>query len=112
MRYRHLIEFGYIEQLEDDAGFPVVDAQGKPVTEFVAYKKAYGSANEVFGQEKYLAKQEHNTEIIKFTVQYMRGLTPDLMIRFNGILYEMVGNPDNVKYENKELKIEAKRVIM
>ena len=112
MRYRHLIEFGNLEASYDSAGFPVVDSQGKPVTEFIVLKKAYGNANEVFGEEKYLAKQEHNTEIIKFTIAYVKDLSPEMMIRFNNTMYEMVGNPDNVKYMNKELKIEAKRVIM
>lgn len=108
---RHLIEFGRFQTSYDDSGFPVVDAQGQPINEFIPFKKAYGTANDVFGQEKYLAYQQYNTEVIKFTIQFVRDLTPDLIIRFQGNYYEMIGNPDNVKYLNKELKIEAKRVI-
>lgn len=112
MRYRYLIEFGKMVTDLDDAGFPVVDENGQAIKNFVALKRAYGSANEVFGQEKYLAKQHYNTEVIKFTIQYVSGLSPDMIIRFNKEFYEMIGNPDNVKYLNKELKIEAKRMVL
>lgn len=112
MRYRHLIEFGKMEIEYDSAGFPKVDDLGQPVKSFIPLKKAFGNANEVYGQEKYLAKQEYNSEIIKFTIQYVSGLRPDLIIRFQNEFYEMIGNPDNVKYLNKELKIEAKRMVL
>ena len=109
---RHLIEFGKFQVTYDSAGFPVVDTQGQPIKEFVIVKRLYANANDVFGEEKYMAKQQYNSEIVKFTTQYISGLTPDLILRFKNQYYEMVGNPDNVKYLNKELKIEAKRVII
>jgi len=109
---RHIIEFGRLEGTYDSAGFPVVDAQGQPIQEFIIVKKLYANANDVFGEEKYMAKQQYNSEIVKFSTQYVSGLTPDLIMRFRGQYYEMVGNPDNVKYLNRELKIEAKRVII
>lgn len=112
MRYRHLLEFGILETEYDENNFPVVDDNGQPVKTFIPFKKAYGNANEVFGQEKYLAKQQYNSEIIKFTIHYISGLRPDMYIKFNGEFYEMVGPPDNVKYLNKELKIEARRVVI
>lgn len=110
---RHVLQFGRMIPMIDDAGFPVLDPNtGEPVQDFALFKSAYGEANEVFGEQKYLAMQQYNSETIKFRTHYVEGLTSDMKIKFNNEFYEMVGPPDNVRYLNKELLIEAKRVIL
>lgn len=97
----------------DNEGFPEIDpSTGEPIKAFVVFKSAYGEANEVYGEQKYLAMQQYNSETIKFRIHYITGLTSDMKIKFNNEFYEMVGPPDNVKYLNEELLIEAKRVIL
>lgn len=109
---RHLLQFGKMEQQKDTEGFPVVDFSGQPIKSFNVFKSAYGEANQVYGDQKYLAMQQYNSEIIKFKIHYITGLTPDMIIKFKNEFYEMVGPPDNIKHLNQELMIEAKRVIL
>lgn len=108
----HLLEFGKRVQEKDEAGFPMTDEKGQPVYTFNVFKRAYPIVNTTFGQEKYQAKQIYNEVIVRFTIPYISGITSEMLIRFRGEIFEIIEPPDNVKFENKKLKIEAKRVIL
>lgn len=112
MKYKHLIEIQEKRAKYDDAGFPVLDSSGEEVVEFITLKRVYATVNDLFGQEKYLAKQFINEKITSFKIRYMTGITPNMYILFQSQRYEIIEYPDNVKYENKELIIKARLVIV
>lgn len=110
MKYRQLIEIQEKKIKYDDAGFPMLDEDGKDLIEFKTVKKCYASVNDLYGEEKYLAKQFINEKVTNFTIRFMPGITPEMFILFQNQRYEIIEYPDNVKYENKELVIKAKLV--
>ena len=112
MEYRHLIEIQEKRPKYGDAGFPILDENGEEVIEFHTIKKIYASVNDLYGQEKYLAKQFINEKITSFKTRFIAGITPDMYIWFQNQRYEIIEYPDNVKYENKELIIKARLVIV
>lgn len=103
-KVKRLIEI----QEKKDAGF---DDAGFPSEDYPTIKKAYAEINDLFGQEKYAAKQIMSEKITSFKIRYIPGITPDMYILFDEDRYEIVEPPDNVKYENKTLIIKAKLVI-
>lgn len=112
MDYRHLIEIQEQKPQYDEGGFPVLDENGEEVIEFSTFMKLYASVNDLFGQEKYLAKQFINEKITSFKTRFVLGITPDMFIVFQNQRYEIIEYPDNVKYQNKELIIKARLVIV
>src|SRR5690554_3843436 len=112
LKYRHLIEIQEKKPKLDEAGFPVLDENGENVVDFVTFRKTYAAVNDLFGEEKYLAKQFVNEKITSFKIRYMPGITPEMFILFQNQRYEIIEYPDNVKYENKELIIKARLVVV
>ncbi|OLS02885.1 phage head closure protein [Tissierella creatinophila] len=104
MKYRHLIEIQKKQNIYDDAGFP---KEG-----YETVRKTYADVNDLYGNEKYLAKQFIQEKVTSFKMRFIEGITPDMFILFQGQRYEIIEHPDNVKYENKELIIKARLVIL
>lgn len=59
-------------------------------------------------REFYNAQKNNSETEIVFKVRYRTGITTLKRIKYNGVYYEIVGDPVDVKGQRKELLISAK----
>lgn len=102
---RHRIEFQRYQTVYDDSGFPTEDKT------YVTFQKAYASVNDRYGKKEDTSEQNVSEKITYFYSRYFRSVDTNCFILFRGQRYEIV-NVDNIKYMNKELKIEAKLQVI
>lgn len=85
------------------------NSSGFEVEKWVKYKTVWCSANNLYGQEWFRAKEVAMENTITFVMMYNASLvkninTKDYRIIFNKKIYN-IESIDNVKYENEEIKI-------
>jgi len=87
---------------------------GFPIEEWVFYKTVWASINNLFGKEYYAAKAVQSENTVEFLIRYSSDTK--LLLETNGTKeYRIFWNlkafnitfVDNIKYENKWLKIKA-----
>lgn len=87
---------------------------GFPIEDWVAYKTVWASMNNLWGKEFYVAKAINAENTIEFIVRYSTDLVV-LLEKDGSKVYRIYWNQkafditfvDNIKYENKWLKIKA-----
>ncbi len=99
---RHRIEFQRYQTVYDDSGFPTEDKT------YVTFQKAYASVNDRYNKENDDSKQIVSEKTTIFYTRFFKNIDSTCFILFRGQRYEIIKPPDNIKYLNKELKIEAK----
>lgn len=92
----------------NENGFPI-NPDG-----FVDFKTVWASINNLWGKEFYAAKAVNAENTVEFVVRYNRDLTvintKEYRILWNNRKFNITFI-DNIKYENKWLKIKASEVI-
>lgn len=97
--YRHLLEFKQQQTTQDE--------YGGLVTTWVTFAQAWGSAEELSGDEYWVAQQVASSVSIRFRIRYMAGLGPLQRVIYGGKSWDIVAvlDPDG---RRRELEILAK----
>ena len=93
--YRHKITF-----LKKGKGR---DEWGEPIDTWQAVKTVWASKDPLLGNEFFAALTTENKVEVKFNMRYIDGITSDMRIEHNNDIYEIIGEPVNVKGLNREL---------
>lgn len=101
---RHRIEFQRVETKYDEEGFPTED--------YITFQKAWADVNDNYSKDQLTSKQNETEITTIFYTRYYKNVDADCFILFKGKRYEIIGEPDNIKYLNKELKIKAKLQVI
>lgn len=102
---RHRIEFQRLEEGYDKEGFPIEK-------KYVTFQKAWADVNDNYSKDQLTSKQNATEITTIFYTRYYKNVDTDCFILFKGQRYEIIGEPDNIKYLNKELKIKAKLQVI
>jgi SPP1 family predicted phage head-tail adaptor len=96
----------------DSEGFP--EDPGGVDGSFKDYKKLWASINNLFGNEFWSAKAVQSENTVEFIVRYSKELenmdSKNYRIKFEQRLFNITFI-DNIKYENRWLKIKALEVV-
>lgn len=77
---------------------------GSIVDEWVPYKTdIWADKSQLVGKEFYTALANDSNVDTKFTTGYITGVTSDMRIKHGTDIYEIIGQPINVKDRNMEL---------
>jgi len=87
---------------------------GFPIEEWVYYKTVWASINNLFGKEYYAAKAVQSENTVEFLIRYSsitkilleENATKEYRIFWNLKAFNITF-PDNIKYQNKWIKIKA-----
>ena len=94
--YRHKIDF-----LKRESGR---DEYGDPIDEWPIFKAGiWASKDPLIGNELFAALTTDNKVEVKFNMRYISGITSEMRIRHGEEIYEIIGQPVNVKSLNREL---------
>lgn len=92
----------------------IQNENGFDIEDWVDYKTIWASINNLWGKEFYAAKQVNMENTVEFVVRYSRDLEnisiKEYRIFWNSRAFDITF-VDNIKYENKWLKIKAMEVI-
>ncbi len=94
--YRHKIDF--LKRVEGR------DEYGEPVDDWVPFKTGiWASKDPLLGNEFFAAMTVDNKVEVKFNMRYIPGITSEMRIKHGNEVYEIIGEPINVKGLNREL---------
>ena len=94
--YRHKIDFLKREDGRNE--------YGEPTDNWIPFKSGiWASMDPLLGNEFFAAFTTDNKIEIKFNMRFIPGVTSDMRIRHGETLYEILGQPVNVKGLNREL---------
>jgi len=79
------------------------DKYGEPIDTWEEYKTAWASKEPLLGNEFFSSLTTENKIETKFNMRYIDGITSDMRIRHGNEIYEIIGQPVNVKGLNREL---------
>jgi len=87
---------------------------GFPIEEWVDYKTVWASINNLFGKEFYAAKAVQSENTVEFLIRYSsdtkvlleENATKEYRIFWNSKAFNITF-PDNIKYQNKWIKIKT-----
>lgn len=96
--YRHKITFLKNGKGRDEYGDPI-DAW-EPVE---GKTEIWASKDPLIGNEFFTALTTENKVEVKFNMRFIPGITNDMRIRHGNEVYEIIGQPVNVKELNREL---------
>lgn len=103
--HRHKIDF-----LAHATGY---DDYGEPLDEWIPVEGKTGiwaSKDPLIGKEFFSALTVDNKVEVKFNMRYIPGITSDLRLQHENEVYEIIGEPVNVKGLNRELLCYCKLV--
>lgn len=84
---------------------------GEPIENWEVFKTLYMSYEPVFGNQFFAAEQIQNGTTVKFEGEWVDGITRDMRVRYDGKLYEINGNPINLRGRNITLILYCKDVV-
>ncbi len=94
--YRHKIDF-----LQRSSSY---DNYGEPVDDWAPFKSGiWASKDPLLGNEFFSALTTENKVEVKFNMRYIPGITSEMRIKHGEEVYEIIGQPVNVKGLNREL---------
>jgi SPP1 family predicted phage head-tail adaptor len=101
--YRHKIDFLKRATGEDD--------YGEPTDTWTDFKTGiWASYDPLLGNELFTALTTDNKVEAKFNMRFVPDITSEMRIRHNDNVYEIIGQPVNVKGLNRELLCYCKLV--
>lgn len=94
--HRHKIDFLYRVKGRDE--------YGEPIDTWEPFKEGiWASMEPLLGNEFFSALTTENKVEVKFNMRYVPGITSEMRIKHGDEVYEIIGQPVNVKGLNREL---------
>ena len=94
--YRHKIDFLHRVKGRDE--------YGEPIDDWPIFKGGiWASKDPLLGNEFFSALTTENKVEVKFNMRYVPGITSEMRIKHGDEVYEIIGQPVNVKGLNREL---------
>lgn len=80
------------------------DEYGEPIDSWEPFKTGiWASKDPLIGKEFFTALTTDNKVEVKFNMRFIPDITSDMRIRHGNEVYEIIGQPVNVKELNREL---------
>ena len=86
------------------------DGSGGYTTAWVNYATRWSDIQPLSGKERFAEGQIQNPTQIMFRLRYDPDVTAEMRIRYKGKVYQIIGQPINVRNEEIELEINAQEV--
>jgi SPP1 family predicted phage head-tail adaptor len=87
-----------------------INPNGFEIETWEDVKTVWAAASHLHGREFYEAAQVQAEHTVKFTIRYIKGIEPSMVILFNEKRYNIIAI-DNIKYKNKWIEIRGQEVM-
>lgn len=101
-KYRHVIE---IEKLDKHK-----NKYGEPTNKWIEFLQVRAAIYPISGREFFSAEKVNSEVTHKINIRYIKGLTPDMRIKFGDRLFSII-SIINFQERNTELQILAKELL-
>ena len=103
-RLRNLVEIWYYKETPDD--------YGEPIKGYVKVATAFAEIRPLLGRENFYEKMEVTDHTHKILMRYIPlQLDATMQIRWNGFVYEVIGQPSNWMERNIQWQFNCKEVF-
>lgn len=93
--YRHKVTFLKLTKGKD--------GYGDPIDTWINFKTVWASKDPLIGKEFFSALTTDNKVEVKFNMRYVPGITSAMRLQHGNDVFEIIGEPVNVKGLNREL---------
>ncbi len=93
--YRHKVTFLKLTKTKDK--------YGDPIDTWTDFKTVWASKDPLLGNEFFSALTLENKVEVKFNMRYVADIISDMRLRHGSEVFEIIGEPVNVKGLNREL---------
>lgn len=87
-----------------------INPNGFEIETWEDVKTVWAAASHLYGREFYEAAQVQAEHTVKFTIRYVKGIEPSMVILFKDKRYNIIAI-DNIKYKNKWIEIRGQEVM-
>lgn len=101
-KYRHVI---VIEKLDKNK-----NKYGEPTNKWIEFLQVRAAIYPISGREFFLAEKVNSEVTHKINIRYIKGLTPDMRIKFGDRLFSII-SIINFQERNTELQILTKELL-